>query len=173
MKPINLKNIIRAAQDLTNEENNVEYYQRVSERFPKLLETAKINLQRAEEAFSDAAAPVTSALDAVQARCTARTITAQDIVRVIEEIEERLNLISTKTDSIGTVAEVDVNAQDFPNAYKYTPESTLITLERKSSGWVLKYIERNRCKSRANHIILTLTEATKAHMAERVSRIER
>ena len=173
MKPINLKNLIRAAQDLTNEENNVEYYQRVGERFPKMLESAKINLQRAKEAFADSAAPVTSALDAVQARCTARTITAQDIVQAIKEIEERLNLISTKTDSIGTVAEVDVNAQDFPNAYKYTPESTQITLERKSSGWVLKYIERNRCKSPENRIVLTLTDATKAHIAERVSRIGR
>ena len=173
MKPINLKNLIRAAQDLTNEENNVEYYQRVSERFPMMLESAKINLQKAEEAFSDAAAPVKSALDAAQARCTARTITAMDIVRAIEEIEGRLNLISTKTDAIGTIADVDINAQDFPNAYKYTPESTQITLERKSSGWVLKYIERNSCKSPANRIVLTLTEATKAHMAERVSRIGR
>lgn len=173
MKPINLKNLIRAAQDLTNEENNVEHYQRVSERFPMMLESAKTNLQRAKEAFADAAAPVTSALESVQARCTARTITAQDIAQAIEEIEDRLNLISTKTDSIGTIADVDINAQDFPTAYKYTPESTQITLERKSSGWVLKYIERNRCKSPANRIVLTLTEATKAHMAERVSRIGR
>lgn len=173
MKPINLKNLLRAAQDLTNEEKTLAYYQGASERFPKLLENAKITLQRAKEAFADAAAPVTSALDAVQKRCTARTITAMDIVQAIKEVEERLNLISTKTDAIGTIADVDINAQDFPNAYKFTPESTLITLERKSSGWVLKYIERNRCKSRANHIVLTLTEATKAHMAERVSRIER
>lgn len=173
MKPINLKNLLRAAQDLTNEKDIVAYYQKNSERFPMMLESAKINLQKAEEAFADAAAPVTSALDAVQARCTARTITAQDIVRVIKEIEDRLDMISTKKDAIGTIADVDINAQDFPNAYKYTPESTLITLERKSSGWVLKYVERNRCKSRSNHIILTLTEATKAHMAERVSRIER
>lgn len=173
MKPINLKNLIRAAQDLTNEKDIVAYYQRNSERFPMMLASAKINLQKAEEAFSDAAAPVTSALDTVQARCTARTITAMEIIKSIEEIEERLNLISTKTDSIGTIADVDINAQDFPAAYKYTPESTQITLERKSSGWVLKYIERNRCKSRANHIVLTLTEATKAHIAERVSRIGR
>lgn len=173
MKPINLKNLIRAEGDLTNEKDIVAYYQRNSDRFPMMLESAKINLQKAEEAFSDAAAPVTSALDAVQTRCTARTITAMNIVQAIKEIEERLNLISTKTDSIGTVAEVDVNAQDFPNAYKYTPESTQITLERKTSGWTLKYIERNRCKSRANKIVLTLTDATKAHIAERVSRIGR
>lgn len=173
MKPINLKNLVRAAQDLTNEENNVEYYQRVSERFPKMLESAKINLQRAKEAFADAAAPVTSALDAVQKRAKCRTMDARSIIQAIEEIEERLDIISSRTDAIGTIAEVDYNAQHFPNAYKYTPESTQITLEKKRNGWTLTYVERNKCKTPANKIVLTLTEATKAHMAERVSRIGR
>lgn len=171
MKPINMKDLVKAWAFVEHTEGKVKS-SKLDGWLPG-IESDKKTLEYAKKAFSDASVTVTSALDAVQARCTARTITAMDIVQAIKEIEERLNLISTKKDAVGTIARVDANAQDFPNAYKYTPESTQFTIVLKSSGWVLTDIVRNVCKSPANRIVLTLTEATKAHMAERVSRIGR
>lgn len=169
MKPINLKDLVKAWAFVEHTEDKVKS-SKLDGWLPG-IESDKKTLEYAKKAFSDASVAVTSALDAVQARCTARTITAKDIVQAIKEIEERLDMVSTKKDAVGTIAHVDYNAQHFPNAYRYIPESTQVTLVLKSSGWTLTHIIRNACKSPANRIVLTLTEATKAHMAERVSRI--
>lgn len=80
-----------------------------------------------------------------EGRATARTITVDDIVNALEEAEEYLLRLSTKKDSVGTIVFVDVNAQRFPRAYHYTPESTQFTAEVTKSGWKVTKVSRWTC----------------------------
>ena len=171
MKPINLKNMLKAEKQVEICESALRSAKTFQDRWPQDVLKAEEKLAHAREEYAMAILPVISALDDVQKRAKTRTIDDWSICQAIKEIEERLDIISSKTDAIGTIAEVDYNAQHFPNAYKFTPESTQITLVKKSSGWTLTSIQRNKCKSPANKIILTLTEATKEHMADHVSKI--
>lgn len=94
-----------------------------------------------------------------EGRATARTIGYKDIAYNIEDIEKTLGI--PKKDMIGIVAYVDSNAQDFPNAYKYTPYSTQYVIERKASGWDLVEVERGRTERRKRKFRLKLTDIAK------------
>lgn len=94
-----------------------------------------------------------------EGRATTRTIEYKDIAYNIEDIEKTLGI--PKKDMIGIVAYVDSNAQNFPNAYKYTPYSTQYTLERKASGWDLVAVKRGRTERRNRKFRLVLTDVAK------------
>ena len=83
-----------------------------------------------------------------EGKATARTITAYDILTDLREYEN--TILIPKKSMIGIKLEIDHHAQNFPNAYKYRPESTKVYLERVKSGWNITHIYRNTC-NRANH----------------------
>ena len=64
-------------------------------------------------------------LDAIQKRCTVRTIDADDLFKAIVLYEKSLNYFLSYKDMKDATVEIDLNAQEFPNAYKYTPYSTI------------------------------------------------
>lgn len=111
---------------------------------------------------------LSEAIKTVEGRASARTITADDIIDALAEVDKRLALISTKKDAIGTIAHIDVNAQRFPNAYKYAPESTQFDAELKRDGWRITNIFRGITHGPTGRIVLDFTEATKAHLEERL-----
>lgn len=84
-----------------------------------------------------------------EGRATVRTVRHCDIVALLPEIEKRASIL-TKSEQVGLRVLIDANAQNFPNAYKYIPESTLVTIERFPSGWFVVGIERGICQ-RAGH----------------------
>ena len=92
-----------------------------------------------------------------EGKARSRTIIAADIFRTIDTIEKRLDI--PKKYLVGIVARLDLNAQDFPKAYKYTPYSTHATIERRPAGWYLVYVWRDICKDK--RIILELPEEAK------------
>ena len=93
----------------------------------------------------------------VEGRATARLVDYNNVIHAINLIENQLDI--AKKDMIGIVADIDYNAQEFPHAYKYTPESTHVKLERCSSGWALVDIKREYC---GKHMIkIHLTEDAK------------
>ncbi len=94
-----------------------------------------------------------------EGRATARTITYGDITRAIAELEKALNIC--KKDMTGITADIDYHAQNFPNAYKYTPESTHITVTRKTSAWDLARVYRDTTRREGHRYHLTLTEDAK------------
>ena len=98
-----------------------------------------------------------AALAEEQARCTAHTISAQEILDKLEEIDKYVGI--SKASMVGVKVECDLNAQSFPSAYKYTPESTWFKAERRASGWFITDISRYRTASPTvgTHIILTDT----------------
>lgn len=98
---------------------------------------------------------ITDAIRDAEGRATARTITAQNVIDTARKITRRLGI--PKKYMIGITASVDYHAQNFPNAYKYTPESTQFRMIYTASGWALTSISREttRRPSRAVDIFLT------------------
>lgn len=100
-------------------------------------------------------------IENVQAKAKTRTIDASDINRAIATIEKTLGI--SKKDMEGLAVEVDMNAQDFPNAYRYRAESTIFRIRREGGKWRVTNICRGYTK-RAGHQyeIYSMPETTKA-----------
>jgi hypothetical protein len=95
---------------------------------------------------------IAAEIEAVENRCTARTITTAAILSDIEHIEKKLAAILYKKDWAGLEIECNPNAQSFPGAYKGTPESTQYRLIRRSTGWYVTRIRRTTCTTRPYYI---------------------
>lgn len=109
-------------------------------------------------------AKIENAITAAEGRATARTITWKDIVYSLERLEKSLGI--HKKDMIGITADIDYNAQDFPRAYKYTPESTHFKVTRKSGGWDLLSVYRDTTRRDGHKFHVTLTDAAKQAIIE-------
>ena len=89
---------------------------------------------------------LTTELDKVQHRCTARTITVDGIFTAVKSINEHLGIPLYKMD--GCVVDVDIYAQNFPDAYKFIPQSTHFMLRNRKGKWSVVDIYRGRCRGR-------------------------
>ena len=98
-------------------------------------------------------------IKAAEGRATARTISFWGMIGFLEILEESLGIC--KKDMVGITADIDINAQDFPNAYKYTPTSTHFTVVRKASGWDLVSVSRDTTRRRGHRFHVTLTDEAK------------
>lgn len=142
-------------------------YKFMQEKWAAALE-AKPRLQKDfEEAASAALGAV---LDEVQKRAKVRTISAGDIVSALYVIEKLLNISKKSMDGVSVT--VDLNAQKFPSAYKYTPESTIFTAEYKRGQWRITDICRDTTKAPSNKAVVVHTDASRAAILERFSRMD-
>ena len=106
---------------------------------------------------------IAAALAKVQKRAQVRTLHRINVLQAAERAEMKLEALKIpKKDRYGTVAYYGY--EKFPSAYKWTPEGTLVTLFRFTTGWFLIDVERDDCKGR-NH--LDLTERQKDIITER------
>lgn len=100
---------------------------------------------------------VEAVLNDVQKRARVRTVDVDEVYEAAKWIEEKLCI--PKKHMEGIVATVDMNAQSFPNSYKYMPESTIFVLERKNNKWALTNCYRGECRPNPDkRFSLKLTE---------------
>lgn len=86
-------------------------------------------------------------LKTVQGRCTVRTLNLEDVKKLIEKIDKRLDHLGLpKKYRNGLVVECNPFINDFPRAYKYKAEGTNITFIHRNNNWRIIYICRNNCK---------------------------
>ena len=102
-------------------------------------------------------------IDFMQSAAKVRTINGIDVIDTIDEIEKRLSSILHKKDWDGLSFTVDENAQSFPAAYKYMPESTIYKIERRKSGWFLVWVMRSH--SRPKKFAVCGMETKAEHLA--------
>ena len=102
---------------------------------------------------------ILAAIVEAEGRASVRVITPDDISNAIISIEKKLSI--TKKAMDGVSAEVDYNAQHFPNAYKYTPESTFFEAAYRKGTWYITNIYRGRTRGASNAISLYLPDAAK------------
>lgn len=101
----------------------------------------------------------------IQRSCVARTITYADIERALNDVEKRIGVPRCKLD--GTEVVVDVNGDNFPSAYKYTPYSTVFRAVNKSGKWVLLDVYRAPSHRFNQRVKCTLSDTTKKSVLER------
>ena len=105
-------------------------------------------------------------IKAAEGRATVRLLSYQSIIKSLSEIERTLGIKKKYMD--GIKADVDVSAQNFPRAYKYTPESTHFKAVKKSNGWDLQSVYRARTRRENHRYHLELTEEAKAAIISRM-----
>lgn len=92
----------------------------------------KININNKEK--------IEAALNEVQSRAKARTISYEDILEAIERIEKKLNI--SKKAMIGVTVRVSLHCQHFPAKYNGQPMGTEFLIQRFPSGWFLTGVAR-------------------------------
>lgn len=120
----------------------------------------KININNKEK--------IEAALNEVQSRVKARTISYEDILETIEHIEEKLNI--SKKAMVGVIARVSLHCQHFPANYNGQPMGTEFTIQRFSSGWFLTGVSRENIEH-VRKYRLTLSESAKAAILENASEL--
>ena len=103
-------------------------------------------------------------LNTLQKRCAARTIDPSDVIESLNRYMAALRI--SKTAAVGIKVTVDPNAQSFPNAYRYIPESTLFDAEYTEKGWVVSNVRRGTTHGAAGMYHATLTDKAKAAIIE-------
>ena len=105
------------------------------------------------------------ALNAVQKLSRTRTVDVDDLFDITEYLNKKYSVIPKKHME-GIIVSVDYNAQKFPNAYKYIPSSTIITLERSHDKWALTDCVRGICRTPSQMYIVQLPEETQRKIIE-------
>lgn len=100
----------------------------------------------------------------VQKRTSEREIDVNDLFRAISEVENKLGI--PKCCMIDIKVYVDMNAQEFPNAYRHTPYSTQFTMRKTAKGWNLIDIKRGVCKRPSNRYVLVMGDEAKNAIIE-------
>ena len=104
---------------------------------------------------------IEKALDEVQGRCKTRLIDYEDILVELKAVDEQFSKVCTKKGLENTEVLIDVNAQNFPNSYKFSAKSTRFRAVYFKGKWRLMYIGRDFCKSYAQRWHITLSDTAK------------
>lgn len=86
---------------------------------------------------------IEAAIKTAEGKATVRRISFADIVTALSDYQKRLNI--SKRALEGVIVHIDVNAQKFPNAYKFTPESTQFSAVMLKGKWRIYNICRAKC----------------------------
>lgn len=168
MKPINTKSAFDAAKRINSIDASKRWYTAHCPGACNALAQYEKDGKEAEQDFTTAAEKLTAALDEVQSRCTVRTVDAITVINDLIDIQAKLGI--SKKALKGVKVTIDHNAQSFPNAYKYIPESTIITAEYKSGGyWSITGISRKACHGPSRAVIVEHTEESKKAIIDRLT----
>lgn len=108
---------------------------------------------------------IENAISEAEGRATCRTITFDNIVRATEVIEKKLGVPKKYLE--GVRYNVDIHAQNFPNAYKYRAESTHFTIEFSKGKWRVITIGRSYTRrSGHEYQCIIMPEETKEKVIE-------
>lgn len=174
MKDINIKKALKSYREverlckmISSQEDYIQKYDYNKPYNEKLLADYRQRLRDQNAELEALLIPIDSAIKDQEGRASARTITAKAVLRYITEVEDKLMIAKAAMD--GIEVDVDINAQDFPSAYKWTPESTHIKALYKRDHWVITYIYRSQCRRRSQEVVCHLTDAAKEAIINRHS----
>ena len=115
--------------------------------------------REAAEKYNNACKRLNTAITEAEGRATARTIIVKDIIDEIAFVEKTLGLPKKLLE--GVCVYIDSNAQDFPKAYTWMPESTKFHAEFRSGSWRITKIYRGPCSRYGCGHQLNLTDAAR------------
>lgn len=111
-------------------------------------------------------AAISAVLDQVQAKSKVRNMTAIDIICHAKSCDEKLQKLGlSERDSAKAIALFGY--EKFANAYKFSPEGTVVGLQRGATGWFMVQCSRRACNGRNR---LTITDKQKELLTARLAR---
>ena len=109
-----------------------------------------------------------AALSTVEGRATARLVSAEDLIRLTEQLEEQLRRYSTLKAREGLIAKIAPHVERFPRAYKWWPEGTACQVEYSRGSWKLLSVCREYCDNPADGSrIIHMPQAMQAEIIQR------
>lgn len=103
---------------------------------------------------------IDEAIKKAEGKATARCISHKTVFRIIDSLNGRFGNVSKKNLK-GTVIHFD-NAQHFPNAYHYRPESTHFKARHNGTNWTLTDVYRDTCPNRMSfYVSIELSDMAK------------
>lgn len=114
---------------------------------------------------------VQSQLDNANYLARTRTINIDDVYSAVATLERKFE-DCTKKSMEGLTVNVDLNSQDFPNAYRGVPMSTQFVLVYEKRSWRFVRAERSRC-GEFKRYDMTLTDAMRAELLKRFESFDR
>lgn len=105
------------------------------------------------------------------ANAKVRNADAQSVKAIVFQIEKKLEEKGlSKKYWTGLSFWGDINAQVFPNAYKWSPDSTQFRIERFASGWFVTDIQRMYCSEKMVTFAGVLTDEQKEAIIQNFKR---
>lgn len=108
---------------------------------------------------------IQKAINEVEGKARERKVTAKQLIACAEKLDKKLGIAPAHLK--GVTARVDINAQDFPNAYKYIPESTVATFEHTGRSWALIDVKRDRTDIASKAVRFNLTDEAREWIVKR------
>ena len=112
---------------------------------------AKAAADTARAAYDAAAAGLREIIARAEGRATVRRLDVDDIMDALDSVPRCV----LKKHLPGCEVHCDPNAQSFPNAYHYRPDSTHFSAVYRPSGWYLARVYRDTCTSSRGRLVLT------------------
>lgn len=110
-------------------------------------------------------AEVQSLLDKANHLARTRTVDIDDVYNAVTVVEQKFEDCTRKSLE-GLTVRVDLNSQDFPNAYRGIPMSTQFLLVYEKHSWRFVSAGRSRCGEFKRYDV-TLTDAMREELLKR------
>lgn len=114
---------------------------------------------------SENAEKIQKAINEAEGKARERKVTAKQLIACAEKLDKKLGIAPAHLK--GVTARVDINAQDFPNAYKYIPESTVAIFEHTGRAWALIDVKRDRTDIASKAVRFNLTDEAREWIVRR------
>ena len=114
---------------------------------------------------------IQSQLDKANYLARTRTVDIDDVYSAVAVLEWKFG-DCTKKSMEGLIVNVDLNSQDFPNAYRGVPMSTHFVLVYEKRSWRFVYAERMRCGVSKRYDV-TLPDAMREELLKRFESFNR
>lgn len=114
---------------------------------------------------------VQSQLDRANHLARTRTVDIDEVYGAASVLEQKFK-DCTKKSMEGLTVHVDLNSQDFPNAYRGVPMSTHFVLVYEKRSWRFVYAERMRCGVSKRYDV-TLPDAMREELLKRFESFNR
>ena len=108
---------------------------------------------------------IQKAIDEAEGKARERKVTAKQLIACAEKMDKMLGIAPAHLK--GVTARVDINAKDFPNAYKYIPEGTVATFEHTGRSWALIDVKRDRTDIASKAVRFNLTDEAREWIVKR------
>lgn len=114
---------------------------------------------------------IQSQLDKANHLARTRTINIDDVYSAVATLERKFEDCTEKSKE-GLTVHVDLNSQDFPNAYHGVPMSTQFALVYEKRSWRFVYAERMRCGVSKRYGV-TLTDVMREELLKQFESFDR